>query len=165
MLAQMMSAQSGVPANHFGFSSEQPPSADAIRMTENKLVKKAERRQSMFGQVLRNDLAYVCQSILDGAPADLEFVASLDVKWRDASTPTKAAMTDAAVKAVGAGVLPARSGVVYDMLGLTPEEQTRVEADWARDTSRSLADALRSRVVPQDPVVDDVASRTRPVEE
>ena len=165
MLAQMMSAQSGVPANHFGFSSEQPPSADAIRMTENKLVKKAERRQSMFGQVLRNDLAYVCQSILDGAPADLEFVASLDVKWRDASTPTKAAMTDAAVKAVGAGVLPARSGVVYDMLGLTPEEQSRVEADWARDTSRSLADALRSRVVPQDPVVDDVASRTRPAEE
>lgn len=165
MLAQLVSAQSGIPATYLGFVSDNPPSADSIRMTENRLVKKAERRQAMFGEVLRNDLAYVCQSILDGAPADLAAISKLSVKWRDASTPTRAAASDSAAKLVGAGILPGRSSVVMDMIGLSPEEQSRVEADWARDTSRSLADALRSRVVPQDPVVDDVASRTRPVDD
>jgi hypothetical protein len=31
----------------------------------------------------------------------------VDVLWRDPATPTKAAMADAAVKIVGAGVAPA----------------------------------------------------------
>lgn len=164
MLSQMVSAQSGVPVGQFGFITDNPASADAIRMAENRLVKKAERRQAMFGQTHVNDLAFVCQSILDGAPADPGFTSQVVAKWRDASTPTLAAATDAAVKIVSAGIAPGRSRVVMDMIGLTPEQQEMLEADWSRDTSRSLADMLRSRVVPQDPVVDEQVARRTPVD-
>ena len=164
MLSQMVSAQSGVPVGQFGFITENPASADAIRMAENRLVKKAERRQSMFGQTHVNDLAYVCQSILDGAPASPEFTAQVSAKWRDASTPTLAAATDAAVKIVSAGIAPGRSRVIMDMIGLAPEQQESLEADWSRDTSRSLGEMLRTRQVEQDPVVD-AALATRTAEE
>ena len=88
----------------------------------------------------------------------------MSAKWRDASTPTLAAATDAAVKIVSAGIAPGRSRVIMDMIGLTPEQQEILEADWSRDTSRSLADVLRSRVVPQDPVAEANAARSVPVD-
>lgn len=83
--------------------------------------------------------------------------------WRDPATPTKAAMADAAVKLVGAGVAPPRSSVVYDMLGMSPTDQKRLETDWARDTSRSLVGDLADRAAKaraESTTVDDLASRT-----
>src|SRR5699024_11486200 len=38
MLSQLCSAQSGVPSSYFGFHTENPPSADAIRALEARLV-------------------------------------------------------------------------------------------------------------------------------
>lgn len=103
MLSQLISAQSGVPANYLGFSSENPPSADAIRAMEARLVKRAERRQSMISQVLTNDLAHVILAILEGETPAPERIGALSAKWRAAHTPTMASAADSAMKLVVGG--------------------------------------------------------------
>lgn len=145
MLAQLCSAQSGVPSNYFGFHTQNPPSADAIRALESRLIKKAERRQSLFNQPLKNDLAYVVQSILTDEPATFDFISSLDVIWRDAATPTKAASVDAAGKLVSNGILDADSTVLLEMIGFTPEQVERVQMERSRSVSRRLVESLRDR--------------------
>lgn len=162
MVSQLCAAQSGVPVSYFGFHSENPPSADAIRALESRLVKRAERRQSLMNQPLRNDLAYVIQSILDGEPADPEFIASLDILWRDAATPTRAASVDAAGKLVQANILDADSTVLLEMVGFTPEQIERVQVERARSVSRQLLDSIRSRAV--DPLANELASQTVPTD-
>ncbi|AKE41099.1 Phage portal protein, SPP1 Gp6 [Corynebacterium kutscheri] len=123
MLAQLVAAQAGVPVTYLGFVHDNPPSADAIRGQEARLVKRAELRQSSFGQALCQDLAYVCQSIVDGKPADKAFISSLTSIWRDASMLTLAVTMDAMFKAVQAGIVPAHSKVVWDRTGFSEAEQ------------------------------------------
>lgn len=147
MLAQLCSAQSGVPASYFGFSTDNPPSADAIRAMESRLVKRAERRQSLMNQPLRNDLAFVIMSILEDSPADPAFIASLDCVWRDAATPTRAASVDAAGKLVANGILPADSSVLLEMVGFTPEQIERIQVERTRSASRMLLESIRDRRV------------------
>ena len=132
MLSQLVASQSGVPSSYLGFSHDNPPSADSIRASEARLVKKAELRQAMFGQVLVNDLAFVCQSILVGGRADAGFVSSLSPMWVDPSTPTMAATMDAMVKAVQVGVAPSNSSVVWDRLGFSAAEQEVMRRELAQ---------------------------------
>lgn len=131
MLAQLVSAQSGVPASYLGFVSDNPASADAIRASEARLVKKAEDRQRVFGHALR-ELAVLCASAL-GLPAVVDVLPV----WRDASTPTVAATMDAMVKAVQAGIFPAGSEVIWDRLGVTEAEKQVLR----RERSVQLASA------------------------
>lgn len=136
MLSQLMAGESACPAHYFGFVTENPASADAIRSAEARLVKRAERRQTAFGQGWMR-VGRLAARMLDGAPDD--FNARVSCRWRDASTPTKAATADAVLKLVQGGVLPARSGVVLDMLGLSQEQQTRIQADWLTAGPTGLA--------------------------
>lgn len=144
MLSQLCSAQSGVPSNYFGFHTENPPSADAIRALESRLVKKAERRQSLFDSALLS-LASVIQLIAVGSLPD-GFVSGVDVRWRDASTPTRSASVDAAVKLAGS-IVPAESSVLLEMAGFTPDQVERVELERARSVTRELVDRLRQQNV------------------
>lgn len=152
MLAQLVSAQSGVPVTYLGFVSDNPSSADAIRAAESRLVKKAEMRQRSFGKALVNDLAFVCQAIIDGVPPSREFMASLSSVWGEASTPTLAATMDAMVKAVQAKIIPEGSEVVWDKLGFTAAEKTVMRRELAQQQSAArlagLAGATKDSQVP-----------------
>jgi hypothetical protein len=56
----------------------------------------------------------------------------LSTKWRDPSTPTKAAAADAVMKLVSAGVLPADSAVTLEQLGFDQTTIDRITADRRR---------------------------------
>lgn len=144
-LTQIIAAEAAIPVHYLGFITENPTSADAIRQSEARLVKKAELKQRQISQVLVDMVAPLLWQISTGEEMPQESADEIDVLWRDPATPTKAAMADAAVKIVGAGVAPPRSAVIYDMLGLSPTDQKRLEADWARDTSRALVGDLADR--------------------
>src|SRR5690606_364083 len=57
LLAQVASQVLALPPHYMGFATTNPPSADAIRSAEAQLVKRCERKQSIFGgaweQVMR----------------------------------------------------------------------------------------------------------------
>ncbi|MFE9497272.1 phage portal protein [Streptomyces collinus] len=130
-LSQMVAAECAIPASYFGFVTSNPSSADAIRQEEARLIKRAERRQLMFGRTWM-EVGKLSLLVRDGKNADLSAFNNVSVKWRDAATPTRSAAADEAVKLISAGVLPADSTVTYDRLGLSPQEQRQLENDKRR---------------------------------
>lgn len=140
-LSQLVSAEAAIPSSYLGFISDNPTSADAIRQAEARLIKRAERRQMIFGRAWR-EVGALALLTRDGAiPDDYR---SVGVKWRDAATPTRSAAADEAVKLIGAGVLPADSTVTYDRIGLSPQEQRQIASDKRKANAQSRLTALAS---------------------
>jgi len=125
--SQLVSSESGIPSTYLGFVTENPPSADSIRQSEYRLVKRAERRQISFGQAWR-EVAYLSLLVRDGV-VDRDEFRTIDVRWRDASTPTRAAAADEALKLTSAGILTPDSTVTYDRIGLSQQDQARITED------------------------------------
>ncbi|RJO79319.1 phage portal protein [Nocardia panacis] len=139
-LAQLLSAETAIPPMMLGFATDTAASADAIRAMESRLVKRAERRQLMFGRAWR-EVGRLALLIRDGAiPADYDRVVGLD--WRDAATPTMAAEADSTTKLVQAQILPASSPVTWRRIGLTEIEQRQVEQDLRRGRVQQLVAGL-----------------------
>lgn len=151
MLSQMVSAESAVPATQLGFVSENPPSADSVRMLESRLIKRAERRQAGFGR--SGYVAAIRNAVLvrDGEiPAPLQ---KLTAVWRDPSTPTRSAAADEISKYVAAGVVPAQSEVTWKRAGFNPAERLQLAADAAKgggmeEILRQLANGQTSKPMP-----------------
>jgi hypothetical protein len=144
MYAKVMAAQTGLPPHYLGYASDNPTSADAIRSSESRLVKRAERRQRAFGgtweQVMRLALLVQGQELPEGAQ-------KLETIWRNASTPTVAQTADAAFKYVQAGVLPATSTVTLEMAGFSDSEIIRIQSDRSRDQGESMLSEIASSLI------------------
>lgn len=149
-LAQMFSAECAIPATYLGFATDQAASADAIRAMEARLVKRAERRQLVFGKTWLEAarLAVMMRDNLKVVPD--EFYTDVQVRWRDAATPTRAADADSAMKLVQAGVLPADSAVTYARIGLTDLEIRQIEADKRKARLQQLLAARTNPTPPAD---------------
>jgi hypothetical protein len=138
--ATLLAAEAGIPAAYLGFQTDNPASADAIRAGEARLVKRAERRQTVFGRSW-TEVGRLALLVRDGAVPD-GFDGSVSNRWRDASTPTRAAAADEATKLIGSGILPPDSSVTYDRVGLSPAEQRQVAADKRRAAGRAVLASL-----------------------
>ncbi len=139
--AQLLAAEAGIPAAYLGFQTDNPASADAIRAGEARLVKRAERRQSVFGRSW-SEVGRLALLVRDGRLPD-DFSARISNRWRDAATPTRSAAADETTKYVATGILPAESTVTMDRMGLSPAEQRQVAADRRRTAGRDVLQTLR----------------------
>ncbi|MFB7647136.1 phage portal protein [Streptomyces sp. NPDC056084] len=146
LYARIMATQLGLPPHMLGYTSDNPASADAIRSAEGQLVKKAERRTRRFGASWR-EVMRLALWVRDGQPPDK--TRRIEAVWRNPATPTIAAQTDAAVKMVQAGVLPADGDVVLEMAGLTEDQRQRVQAERRRSQGSDLVARLTQLPVPQ----------------
>jgi hypothetical protein len=145
LYARIMSSQFGLPPHMLGYTTDNPASADAIRSTEAKLVKRSERRIRRFGAAWQQAMRLALW-VRDGEPPDK--TRRIETVWRNPATPTVAAQVDATVKLVQAGVLPADSDVTLEMAGFTEAQRQRIAVDRRRASSaaagRSLLDRLGS---------------------
>lgn len=124
--AQLIAAETAIPASYLGFQTDNPSSADAIRQMEARLVKRAERRQRQFGRAW-SEVARLALLVRDGSlPADVQTIRPI---WRDAATPTRAAAADEAVKLIQAGVFTPTSDVVLNRLGLSDSDKQQLKAE------------------------------------
>lgn len=138
-LAQLVAAEAAIPSSYLGFVSDNPTSADAIRQAEARLIKRAERRQLMFGRSWL-EVGRLALLVRDGAvPANF---GDVSVKWRDAATPTRSAAADEATKLISASVLTPDSTVTYDRIGLDPQEQRQLEAEKRQARANARLDAI-----------------------
>lgn len=98
--ARQVSVLTGIPQHYLGLGTENPTSADAMRASENQLVKRVERHQRVFGEswerVMRVAMAIQGKTI--------DRATRLETVWRDAATPTLAAKMDAAIKGKESGL-------------------------------------------------------------
>lgn len=138
--ASHVSSVTGLPLRFFGMNTHNPPSADAIRADEFRLVKRAERRQRAWGGSWKS-VARLIRVFQDGStwadtPLDIEPI------WRDAATPTLAQQADATVKLVQAGILPVEAG--WEEMGYSPTKIAKLKA--MRDEQIAATDVLARSV-------------------
>ena len=159
-LAKQVAAEGAVPNDYMGFSSDaNPSSADAIRQNENRLVKRAERRQAMFGKAW-TEVARLVLMVRDARSFDSLSDDELMIRplWRNASTPTKAAAMDMLTKGVQIGFIPAQGDYAMTMMGLSPQDREMLRRDRAGDTQGVLA-RLESQLSTPDPDADALVNR------
>jgi hypothetical protein len=144
LLARLVAQMAALPTDYLAFDSINPPSADALRSSEARLVKRVERRQTSFGGTWE-EVARVALLMQTGSLP--ETAMQLETVWRDPSTPTIAQKYDAIVKAVttrgadGRPLVPTEQGRID--LGYTPAQRTdmlRMEQE-AGDQDPELAAA------------------------
>lgn len=138
--AQLVAAESGMPASYLGFVTENPPSADSIQQQETRLVKRAQRRQTQFGMAWL-DVARLVLLMRDGA-VDPAMLRSVDVSWANPRTPTPAAAADEVAKLIGAGVLPPASPVTWERAGFSPQQQQQLAAEFRRSQGSTALQTL-----------------------
>lgn len=121
-LARLVASLAGLPPHFLGYATENPASADAIRSSESRLVKRAERKQREWGEAWEQ----VMRLALRFRDGDWDpQVLSLETIWRDASTPTIAQKADAAVKLFTAKIVPLRQ--TREDMGYTQAQIVRME--------------------------------------
>ena len=132
LLARLTAQLTGLPSDYMSFESVNPPSADALRASERRMVKKCEDQQVSFGGSYETAMRHAIRFATGKYdPSAL----MLETDWRDPGTPTTAQVTDAAVKKVtttgadGRPLVPTEQGRID--LGYTPQQRddmARMEA-------------------------------------
>ena len=164
MLARQIAARSGLSPTKFGYTTANPPSADAIRADTNSHVAKASDRIDFVDEGVR-EAAYLMLTIMqDGVPPTPVQMRSFASDWRDPATPTPAAAVDQAQKLVASGIVPADSEVLLKMAYFSPDEIRQIKLDRQRSTSAQLLELVRARsanglLAAQDPVAEELAGR------
>ncbi|QFG10384.1 portal protein [Mycobacterium phage Anthony] len=120
-IAKGVASYTGLPPQYLSTSADNPASAEAIRASESRLVKKVERKNSIFGGSWEQTMR-VAKLVMGGGKLTPDF-QRMETIWRDPSTPTYAAKADAAAKLVGT-VIP-RERARVDM-GYSVAERTEM---------------------------------------
>jgi hypothetical protein len=112
-----VAAYTGLPPQYISSQSDNPASAEAIRASESRLVKNAERKAKIFGGAWEQAMRVAYQMMNPGdLPPQYYRMESI---WRDPSTPTYAAKADAAAKLYANG------------LGVIPKERARIDMGYS----------------------------------
>lgn len=142
-LAQLVASLAGMPPHFLGYSTANPASADAIRSSEARLIKRAERKQRSWGGTWERVMRLVLL-VRDGQ-VDPD-VTQLETIWRDASTPTVAQAADAAVKKHQAKIVPLRQ--TREDLGYTQVQIARMEEEDEREAQQVMQRLAAGDVTP-----------------
>lgn len=145
-LTKKAASETGLPPQYLSFTSDNPASADAIRASETRLVKLAERKQRIFGSAWEQAMR-IALLLMDGK-LDRE-AHRMETLWRDPATPTFAAKADAVVKLATASTPDGRPVIPVERaridLNYTVEEREEMEK-WDKQSATSqLAELVRPK--------------------
>lgn len=122
--AGLVAGVTGLPMRYFGQNTANPPSADAIRADESRLVGTAQEKQEFAADGVENSMRSV--SLLATDAEDPKLVR-LQTDWRSAATPTDAQTADAAVKLHAEGLYSRRE--TLRSMGKSPQQIELIEAE------------------------------------
>lgn len=118
---QLIAGLYGLPMRYLGQNTANPPSADGIRADEARLVKRAERKMSNWGNQIGRVMALYLR-FRDGQWLDQ--ADRIRVEWHDAGTPTYAARVDGIQKLTGGKPILSMQGG-WDELGWSDARKKR----------------------------------------
>jgi hypothetical protein len=126
-LATFVASHYGMPPGYMGYSSDNPPSAESILYSLERLVLRSEDRQGWDGSAYKkaNRIAW---AIMQRDPTQIR---EHEAKWRNAATPTLASKMDAAVKGVGGGIID--------------PEQAWIDLGYSEQTKKGLRQRMAAR--------------------
>ena len=120
MYAQIVSAITGIPPAMLGVSTDNPSSAEAMRVAKDRLIARAETKQSMFGDAIEEVMRIALDMYKIRPYADTQ---QLEMQWRDPATASESARQAALLQAHAQGVIDAETA--REGLRLTPEQMAR----------------------------------------
>ena len=120
MYAQIVSAITGIPPAMLGVSTDNPSSAEAMRVAKDRLIARAETKQSMFGDAIEEVMRIALDMYKIRSYADTQ---QLEMQWRDPATASESARQAALLQAHAQGVIDAETA--REGLRLTPEQMAR----------------------------------------
>ena len=143
----MLSGQTGMPAEMFGFVTDNPTSGDAILKGEYRLVRRAERRIQSYNPSWKEValLAMLCRDRKRADQVSLDDLRQIRPLWRNPAVPTRAAQADEAQKLIASRVLPPQSEITYKRLDIDEHDQLILERDWRKEEAREQAKAAREQ--------------------
>lgn len=140
ILARLTAQLAGLPSSYMAFESVNPPSAESMRAEEQRLVKRAENKQIVFG----NSYEAAMRHAIWFATGSYDPLAErMETEWREAGTPTTAQVADATVKKIQAKGADGRP--------LVPTEQGRIDLGYTIEQRAEMARMDREAL--EDPVV------------
>lgn len=143
--AQLMASFTSFPPAYFGnASSANPASADAIRVGEAGINRRADQANVECDDPQETVMRLAWRIRNGGKPAPKQMMR-LETDWADTATATPAATTDAMTKQIQVGAVPATSDVVLKRLGYSAVERSRLE----QDRKAAEGDALLARIAGQ----------------
>src|SRR5690606_29312158 len=121
---KMFTSVTGLPSYYVGAATENPASAEAIKSSESRLIRTCERfitgANGTLEEVMRMAL-FIRTGVWD------DEAKLMEVSWRDPSTPTRAAVTDAVVKQYQVGLIPREFARAE--LGYTPNQRRKMQEE------------------------------------
>lgn len=150
MYGKLVSSLTGLPIHYLGVTTDgNPASAEAIVAGEARHVKRAERKQQAFGSAWSRVMYIACRLIFGESAREL----LIDTVWRDASTPTQAAKTDAIVKLKQVNLIPVEGAWIE--LGWDQEKRDLYRSLMSDDPLERLVAALGEPEPAEPPVAGD----------
>lgn len=137
--AQLVAGVTGLPMRFLGQMSANPPSADAIRADEARLIKTCEMKNAAEGGALEQVMRLVRQFQTGDQDPSL---MSMETLHRNPATPTVAQAADAAVKLFQSGIISRRQAR-RDM-GYSSVQITNMEIDDAEESAAMSAIGVKA---------------------
>jgi hypothetical protein len=151
-LIEILAGVTGIPSSYFGGGGGQAArvtSADALRASETSMVRRAVRKQVIFGAAWGRVMA-LAVAIRDGSPVG----PAPETVWQSAETMSEASTSDSAAKLGALGV--PLDVIASKVLGWSPEDIADLRASQRSaallSAGTSLAPLLPAAVPPAAPV-------------
>ncbi|WP_410633361.1 hypothetical protein [Amycolatopsis sp. cmx-4-83] len=120
LLAQVAASVYGLPPSYMGYASDNPPSAESILYSIERLVLRTGKRNLWAGGSWKQ-AGRIQYAILEKDPSS---IAAMEAKWANPATPTLASKMDAALKGVQGGIID--------------NEQAWVDIGYSEETKKGL---------------------------
>lgn len=139
--ARQFASEASLPFEVLGVNSQSnPTSADALKVSQARLLSKAESRIAEYTTAFAEVGTLVSIALVGrDMPENWSYATP---KFRNPSTPTLAQAADAMLKLVSVNILPKTSRVVLESIGLDDEQIALVMQERAEEESLSLIKSL-----------------------
>lgn len=128
-----------LPPTYMGITTANPSSADAIRMNESRIVKRAENRINTSVSYLKKLVRLIGKTYEGEAES---WVPS--VIHNKPHTNTEASTTDAVIKQIQAGIIPADSPITLQKLGYSDDEIQSLMAHTAKKEGSAITEFAKN---------------------
>lgn len=160
-LASEMSGEANIPAGVLGVYHDNPASDKAMHTAYMPLDEDAERAHTPIGWAYEQ-AAVIAVMIRDDLSQPTPELLQMRSRFQDPARPTRSAATDAVVKQVQEGILPADSEVTLQQLGYDAPTIRQIMDDRRRSRVSAMLGgglAQAGQVARRDPDVAEVMER------
>jgi hypothetical protein len=157
--AQLMASYTQFPPSYFGqTTTANPASADAIRVAESGVDRRATQVQKQFSTPLEQVQRLVWRFANGGRPVPDGF-RRLATDWVDAATPTPTGTAEALFRQAQMGSVPPISDVILKKLGYSKAERDALAIDRQVDAGASVLAELATSLQAKEARVDTSIAR------